>query len=216
MMMNENISERISVLVDQFGGGKNTVFAAKVGDNEANVRNYRSGKTTPKYSVLLSIVKNFDISAEWLLTGQGPMLSSAEAGSGVVSSAEAAGIPLLPAAALAHMGTMRQPPPAARYVVPCLGGATFVTEISGRDMLPTLAGGDVVACTPLSDHTFVQWGRMHIVVTRRQGVLCRRLRPSAAPDSVLAVADNPDFPPFDIPWSEIDALALVVGSIRIE
>ena len=173
-------------------------------------------------SVSTQWVENFcsvfpNISAEWLLTGQGPMLSSAEAGSGVVSSADAAGIPLLPAAALAHMGTMRQPPPAAaRYVVPCLGGATFVTEISGRDMLPTLAGGDVVACTPLSDHTFVQWGRMHIVVTRRQGVLCRRLRPSAAPDSVLAVADNPDFPPFDIPWSEIDALALVVGSIRIE
>lgn len=207
-------SERIVALIDHFTGGNKARFAALLGVAPQTISTWLKRDT---YDAELIFAKCDGISAAWLLTGQGPMLSSAEAGSGVVSSADAAGIPLLPAAALAHMGTMRQPPPAAaRYVVPCLGGATFVTEISGRDMLPTLAGGDVVACTPLSDHTFVQWGRMHIVVTRRQGVLCRRLRPSAAPDSVLAVADNPDFPPFDIPWSEIDALALVVGSIRIE
>ncbi len=74
LIHSKKISDRMNVLVQNFGDGKNTVFAAKIGDSEANIRNYRSGKTTPKYAVLVSIVKVFDVSAEWLLTGEGEML----------------------------------------------------------------------------------------------------------------------------------------------
>lgn len=69
--MNENIADRISFLVSVCGDGKNTVFADRIGDNEANIRNYRSGKTTPKYSTLVNIVNCCGVNTQWIMTGKG-------------------------------------------------------------------------------------------------------------------------------------------------
>lgn len=67
------IHDRISQLVMVYGEGKNTVFANLIGENEANIRGYRSG-IVPKHPLLEKIVTYLDISADWLLTGKGDML----------------------------------------------------------------------------------------------------------------------------------------------
>ncbi len=73
--MEDKICDRISKLVMMFGEGKNTAFAARIGDSEANIRNYRSGRTTPKFNVLLSIINNLGVSSEWLMTGKGDIFA---------------------------------------------------------------------------------------------------------------------------------------------
>ncbi len=73
--MEEKISERISQLVATFGRGRNTLFAELIGDSEANIRNYRTGKSTPKFAVLLNIIKKCGVRPEWLMSGDGPMTS---------------------------------------------------------------------------------------------------------------------------------------------
>lgn len=69
----ETIHDRISQLVQAYGDGKNTVFATLIGENEANIRGYRSN-IVPKYPLLEKIVKSLDISSDWLLTGRGDMV----------------------------------------------------------------------------------------------------------------------------------------------
>ena len=69
----ETIHERIGLLVERFGNNKNTVFASLIGSNEASIRGYIKG-VLPKQDILEKIVRKFDISAEWLLTGNGDML----------------------------------------------------------------------------------------------------------------------------------------------
>lgn len=69
------IHERIKWLVDHFADGKNTVFAEKLGVNEANIRSYIRG-VQPKADVLSSIVSSYDVNALWLLTGVGFPLQS--------------------------------------------------------------------------------------------------------------------------------------------
>lgn len=69
------IHERIKLLIDKCGNGKNTVFASLIDNNEANVRGYVKG-VMPKYDALEKIVTNLDINANWLLTGRGEMLRS--------------------------------------------------------------------------------------------------------------------------------------------
>lgn len=64
------IGERIQHLVNILADGKNTVFAASLGINEANVRSYIRG-TLPKADVLEKIVITYEINAKWLLTGFG-------------------------------------------------------------------------------------------------------------------------------------------------
>ena len=73
--MEEKISERISQLVATFGKGRNTLFAELIGDSEANIRNYRTGRSTPKFAVLLNIIKKCGVNPEWLMSGDGPMTS---------------------------------------------------------------------------------------------------------------------------------------------
>ena len=68
------IHDRIKWLVDNLAEGKNTIFAEKLGINEANVRSYIKG-VQPKADILSNIVKTYDVNAMWLLTGIGNPLS---------------------------------------------------------------------------------------------------------------------------------------------
>lgn len=58
------------MLVDEKAGGKNTVFADKLGISEANIRSYIKG-VVPKADILEKIVITYEINAMWLLTGLG-------------------------------------------------------------------------------------------------------------------------------------------------
>ena len=70
--MATTIHERISEIVLQLGGGKNTAIASKLGVSEGNIRGYIKG-VMPKQDVLEKIVINLDVNPEWLLTGRGAM-----------------------------------------------------------------------------------------------------------------------------------------------
>ena len=49
--MDETIHDRIGALVQEYGDGKNTVFANKIGISEGNIRGYIKG-IMPKADVL--------------------------------------------------------------------------------------------------------------------------------------------------------------------
>lgn len=66
----ETINGRIEYLVNEYAGGKNTVFAQKLGVSEANIRSYIRG-VMPKADILSKIVITYEINAMWLLTGTG-------------------------------------------------------------------------------------------------------------------------------------------------
>lgn len=92
----------------------------------------------------------------------------------------------------------------------------FMIEVSGLSMYPHFNPGDVIACTILTDRKFIQWNKCHVIATREQGILVKRLMPSDNTDSLMAVSDNKEYLPFDIPIEEITGLALVVGSVSFE
>lgn len=70
MTKNGTIHERIEHLVKTLADGKNTVFAARLGVSEANIRGYIKG-VIPKADILEKIVISYDVNAMWLLTGTG-------------------------------------------------------------------------------------------------------------------------------------------------
>lgn len=92
----------------------------------------------------------------------------------------------------------------------------FMIEVSGDSMTPHLNSGDVIACTIIRDSHFIQWNRIHVIATREQGLLVKRLTPSDDDSCLRAVSDNPKYHPFDIPKDEITGLALVIGSVCLE
>lgn len=101
------------------------------------------------------------------------------------------------------------------YVVPRFRErrADFLIEVSGLSMQPRYNPGDIIACRILHDRTFLQWNQCHVIGTRWSGLIVKRLMPGNDASTIMAVSDNPDYPPFAIPTDEITGLAVVVGTI---
>lgn len=83
-------------------------------------------------------------------------------------------------------------------------------------MSPTYLSGDIVACQriPMSN-LFFQWNKPYVLDTK-QGALIKRIKPGSDKEHILIVSDNKEYDPFELPYSEINAVALVMGLIRLE
>lgn len=53
----------------------------------------------------------------------------------------------------------------------------FMIEVSGLSMYPHFNPGDVIACSILRSTQFLQWNKCHVIATREQGILVKRLMP---------------------------------------
>ncbi len=105
------------------------------------------------------------------------------------------------------------------YVIPKFRhlDVSFMIEVIGDSMIPRFFPGDIIACSVIPNPKFIQWNKCHLIATKEQGMIIKRLLPSDNDDTCLkAVSDNKDYPPFDIPKDEICGLARIVGSIHLE
>lgn len=167
-----------------------------------------------------------DVSPEWLLTGKGSMLKEDNSLAPEVwegregYNSEKKGLPLIPIEAMAGFGsgeTQVMDYEAGNYVVPEFEelNADFLIHVKGSSMYPKYSSGDIVACKKLSLDIFFQWNKVYVLDTS-QGAVIKRIHPSEKENHLLCVSENEKYPPFDIPLSEVYAIALVVGVIRFE
>lgn len=175
-----------------------------------------------------------DVNPSWLITGRGDMLLDKQDFSIEQEIPEkkeenlpvaqqtyktGTGIPLIPIEAMAGALTCEQTVleyECERYVVPVFKGADFLIPVKGSSMYPKYSSGDIVACqrVPMSD-LFFQWNKVYVIDTN-QGALIKRIKPGSDKDHVLLVSDNEKYDPFELPYSAIHAVALVLGVIRLE
>ena len=104
------------------------------------------------------------------------------------------------------------------YNIPCFRHThvDFMIEVTGDSMTPHLNSGDIIACTIVRDSNFIQWNKTHVIATKEQGLLVKRLMPANDDKHLKAVSDNTQYPPFDIPKNEITGIALVIGAVCLE
>lgn len=170
-----------------------------------------------------------EISPEWLVTGRGDMLrrkkleefnKKFKQGIQRAVSNEEREVPLIPTEAFAGFGggdvSILERDIQDRYVVPDFTNVDFMIRVKGSSMYPKFNSGDVVACKMITENTFIQWNKVHVIATKEQGVLIKRIRKGSVKDSLLAISDNESYEPFHIPKKEILNIALVTGVIRLE
>lgn len=158
-----------------------------------------------------------EISPEWLLTGNGPMLRS-DLPVARPATEPGAGIPLIPINAMAGMFTGEQVVlelECDRYVVPVFKEAEFLITVKGSSMIPKYNSGDIVACKRMPLDTFFQWNKVYVLDTE-QGPLIKRVKKGTTEDTLTIFSDNPSYEPFELPRTKIYHIALVVGVIRLE
>lgn len=218
------------MIIKELYGNNQSSFAKAVGVTPtviANVVGTRRGK--PSFDVMKKVCANANISPDWLLTGLGPMLKTTptkpispihpiphQEGNG------AAPIPLVTPTVAAGFGSenfaIAEADVKDYYTIPRFRHThiDFMIEVTGDSMTPHLNSGDIIACAIVRDSQFIQWNKCHVIATAEQGLLVKRLMPGTDGDHLKAVSDNTQYPPFDIPKSEITGLALVIGSVCLE
>ena len=207
------IHDRIQDIVKEFGGNKNTVVAKKLGVSEANIRGYIKG-IMPKEDVLEKIVRCYDVSAYWLLTGKGSMMGNNEK----------------------ELTTQDINDGAPYYDVDFIGGfdevfndqtvnpelsitngicprAQLWCNITGHSMEPTISNGDIIALRQCSVQD-IQYGEIYAVVMDSFRTV-KMLRRSETPGMIRFVPVNTaDFDPQDFPVKRILKIYEVVGCLR--
>jgi repressor LexA len=183
-------------------------------------------------SKLEQILKVYpEINPEWLITGHGTMIKAEEKEDKIIAeridtfSLNITNENLIPIMDIETIGgfgsanfSISQNNISDYCQIPAFKGkkVDFMIPVRGFSMYPRYKTGDLVACTIISENTFIQWNEVHVIATREQGILLKRLNKSEKEGYLKAISDNKDFPPIDIPESEITGIALVVGGVCVE
>lgn len=216
-----------------------TKLAEVLGCGRTKLSEIMANRMMAGTDIISKLCTEYNISPSWLLTGEGDMLKhtippkeqtksreraemTQPISSDTTAPDNAPRIPLVTQNAVAGFGNnnfaIQEADVKEYYIVPKFKyhQVDFMIEISGSSMYPKYNSGDVVACTILHDGAFIQWNKCHIVATREQGILCKRIMPGSSEDRLKMVSDNQNYPPFEVPKDDITGIALVVGVIRLE
>jgi repressor LexA len=225
-MMNNfsDIGDRIQYLIDNQYNSNKKKFAESIGYAPQVVSNIVAGRRTkPSYEVLNAIIStNVYIDSEWLLTGKGKMIK--EINEPVLDKTEEKkGIPLIPIEAMAGYSSgdsqVMQYDVNSGYNIPELEGrgVEYLIRVSGSSMYPKYSNGDLLACKPLKDLSFFQWGKPYVLDTEQGAIVKRLFQCDENQEYLECHSDNKiHYPPFNIPKTSVRAVAIVVGVIRLE
>ncbi|WP_286767195.1 MULTISPECIES: LexA family transcriptional regulator [Sphingobacterium] len=200
-------------------------FADFLGVKQPTISAWKS-RNTMDYELIITKCK--DIDANWLITGSGNMLKERtsiknEDKLKLDSTPSVDGIPLIPVeafagAALNNGYAVDFDAIEERYNVPLFDGkgVDFMMYVRGSSMYPKYRSGDIVACRFVRELLFIQWNKVYIIDSKSQGAMIKRLLPSTNPDHVICRSDNREYIDFEVPLSDIQNIAMVIGCISLE
>lgn len=220
----------LEALISHFTNGNKAQFSKLLGVSPQTISAWIARNT---FDSELIYAKCRYVNPSWLLTGKGDMLVKNDVQQNVETKREAipamegipsdiAPIPLVTEHAAAGFGndcfSIQESDVKDYYIIPKFrfNHVDFMIEVSGISMYPHFKSGDVIACTILHEAKYIQWNRCHVIATRDQGILVKRIMPSEKEGCFKIVSENKDFPPFDLPKEDITGLALVVGCVSLE
>lgn len=215
--MSETIHERIQAIVKEFGKGKNTEVANAIGVSEANIRGYIKG-VMPKGDVLEKIVRNYDVSPLWLLTGKGSMFNNGEKDNPepTITTNPQEGIPYYDVDFIGGFSEIFNCQTAIPHNYIKIQGferADCWCNVSGHSMEPKINHGDIIALRKCNVEDIL-YGEIYAVVTNSVRTI-KILRKSKKPNMLRFIPINTEeFDEQEYPISDILHIFKVIGSIR--
>ena len=218
IIVNERIIEAINYVLTSNRCLNKASLAESFGIKPAKFSEILNKRMAAGMDIIQKLCADYDISPNWIITGQGEMLKTSIPIAKQTSNPNE-GIPLIPVEAMAGALTCDTTVleyECDRYVVPVFKGADFLIPVKGSSMYPKYSSGDIVACQRVDmNNLFFQWNKVYVIDTN-QGALIKRIKPGHDENHILIVSDNEKYDPFELPYSAIHAVALVIGVIRSE
>lgn len=97
--------------------------------------------------------------------------------------------------------------------IPGYSDCKFAINAYGDSMYPLIKSGQIILMSEWSE-SFIDWGRIYLVVTKSGYRVIKRLYPGASDTTITCKSENPETnPPFEIEKSDINKVYLVKGWI---
>ena len=209
------VQERIRKLADELFNGNISAFCRAIDVKQPTMNTILGErKSKPSYDVLLNIVnaKALNISAEWLLNGEGDMLTQKKEAP-KTSSADTTKkngyiTYLLPMSAMggsltgfAEPGVLLQN---CEAVVSPIENIDFAITVYGDSMAPEYPSGSRILIKKINPNLFIDWGKVYVLDTPN-GVIVKEVHESNREGYVSCHSINPDpkFKPFDVLMDEV-------------
>ena len=95
-------------------------------------------------------------------------------------------------------------------------GAKYFIEVGGNSMYPKYSNGDMLACRPITDVSFIQWNKVYVLDTDQGPLVKRIIECEGDENKIICKSDNKDYPPFKMLKDSIRKISVIVGVIRME
>lgn len=97
--------------------------------------------------------------------------------------------------------------------IPGYSDCKFAINAYGDSMYPLIKSGQIILMSEWSE-SFIDWGRIYLVVTKSGYRVIKRLYPGASDTTITCKSENPETnPPFEIEKDDIHKVYLVKGWI---
>jgi SOS-response transcriptional repressor LexA len=181
------------------------------------VTSMRKGYGSEKLNNVLTAFP--ELNREWLLYGEGDMLSSTSSAQPQpsvknerVADDEAYKVPLVPISALGgslndfNTTVCRDD---CETVISPIKDIDMAIKISGDSMEPEYPSGSTVLIKKINEHAFLEWGKVYVLSTCN-GTVIKRLMPTDDPNKVLCESINPKYPPFEVSLEHVYGVYIVM------
>lgn len=225
-----SINNKIDCIANEHFAGNNSAFAKAMGTSEANIRNYRR-ETVPKLEFIIKLKTLFEISFDYLLSDDDDIPKNITHEPSHVYKLKTdreiqdQRIPLYDIEATAGMVELfrnknGKSVPVDFISIPNLPKCDGAVYVTGDSMYPLLKSGDIVMFKKLENKIEnIFFGEMYLISINLDGeefVTVKWIHKSDKGEEFIKIASqNTHHQPKDIHLSNIKALALIKGSIRI-
>lgn len=181
------------------------------------VTSMRKGYGSEKLNNVLTAFP--ELNREWLLYGEGDMLSSSSSAQPQpsvknerVTDDEAYKVPLVPISALGgslndfNLAVKRDD---CETVISPIKDIDMAIKISGDSMEPEYPSDSQVFVKKINERAFLEWGRVYVLNTCN-GIVIKRLMPTNDPNTVLCESINPKYPPFEVNLENVNGVYRVM------
>lgn len=188
-------------------------LAAYLGVSRSTLSNWVA-RNSIDFPLLLSKLK--DVDYNWLLLGKKPLIPQSETSDALKDRT----VMLYDIAAAANLRTLlanKQQYVVGKIQIPSIPVCDGAVYISGDRMYPILKSGDIVGFKEINSFGNVIYGEMYLVsfcIDGDEYLTVKYVNRSDIEGYIRLVSYNPHHEPMDVPFSSIQAMAIVKFSIR--